>query len=96
MIYESWYCCRDKYRWEKKIDFKWLEDIDDKTFNLSKEKWGPGEYGLGSDIGVVYYVKKYYKGADVEILTKKDVSLKRFNEFDIIFGLLIHITIHML
>ena len=26
---------------------KWLEDIDDKTYNLSKEKWGPGEYGLG-------------------------------------------------
>ena len=66
---------------------KWLEDIDDKTFNLSKEKWGPGEYGLGSDIGVAYYVKKYFKGAEVEILTKKDVSLKRFNEFDIIFGL---------
>ena len=65
---------------------KWLEDIDDKTFNLSKEKWD-GEYGLGSDIGVAYYVKKYYKDADVEILTKKDVSLKRFNEFDIIFGL---------
>lgn len=66
---------------------KWLEDIDDKTFNLSKEKWGPGEYGLGSDIGVAYYVKKHFKGADIEILTKKDVSLKRFNEFDIIFGL---------
>lgn len=66
---------------------KWLEDIDDKTFNLSKEKWGPDDYGLGSDIGVAYYVKKYYKGEDVEILTKKDVSLKRFNEFDIIFGL---------
>ena len=65
---------------------KWLEDIDDKTFNLSKEKWD-GEYGLGSDIGIAYYVKKYYKEADVEILTKKDVSLKRFNQFDIIFGL---------
>lgn len=65
---------------------KWLEDIDDKTFNLSKEKWD-GEYGLGSDIGVAYYVKKNYKEEHVEILTKKDVSLKRFNEFDIIFGL---------
>jgi len=30
---------------------KWLEDIDDKTFNLSKEKWD-GEYGLASDVGV--------------------------------------------
>ena len=58
---------------------KWLEDLDDKTFNLSKEKWGPGDYGLGSDIVFAYYVKKYYKGVDVEILTKKDVNLKRFN-----------------
>lgn len=66
---------------------KWLEDIDDKTFNLSKEKWDYDEYGLGSDVSVAYYVKKYYKGADVEILTKKDISLKRFNDFDIIFGL---------
>ena len=63
---------------------KWLEDIDDKTFNLSKEKWGD-IYALGSDIAIAYYVKKYCK-YDVEILTKKDVSLKRFNEFDHIFG----------
>ena len=65
---------------------KWLEDIDDKTFNLSKEKWG-GDYGLASDVAIAYYVKKNFKEAEVEILTKKDVSLKRFNDFDIIFGL---------
>ncbi len=64
---------------------KWLEDIDDKTFNLSKEKWGD-EYGLASDVAIAYYVKKFYKEAEVEILTKKDVTLKRFNEFDVIFG----------
>ena len=59
---------------------RWLEDIDDKTFNLSKEKWGD-EYGLSSDVAIAYYVKKFYKEAEVEILTKKDVTLKRFNEF---------------
>ena len=64
---------------------RWLEDIDDKTFNLSKEKWGD-EYGLSSDVAIAYYVKKFYKEAEVEILTKKDVTLKRFNEFDVIFG----------
>tara|TARA_B100001094_G_scaffold331594_1_gene400493 strand:+ start:364 stop:1506 length:1143 start_codon:yes stop_codon:yes gene_type:complete len=63
---------------------EWLEDIDDKTFNLSKEKWD-NIYALGSDIAIAYYVKKFCK-YDVEILTKKDVSLKRFNEFDHIFG----------
>ena len=63
---------------------KWLIDIDDKTFNLSKEKWDD-IYALGSDIAIAYYVKKFCK-YDVEILTKKDVSLKRFNEFDHIFG----------
>lgn len=64
---------------------KWLEDIDDKTYNLSKEKWGD-EYGLSSDVAIAHYVRKMYKEADVEILTKKDVTLKRFNEFDVIFG----------
>ena len=64
---------------------KWLEDIDDKTFNLSKEKWGD-TYGLASDVGIAYYVKKFYKG-NVDILTKRDISLKKFNQYDIIFGL---------
>ena len=41
---------------------KWLEDIDDKTFNLSKEKWGD-IYALGSDIAIAYYVKKYCEHA---------------------------------
>ena len=64
---------------------KWLEDIDDKTFNLSKEKWGD-TYGLASDVGIAYYVQKFYKG-NVDILTKRDISLKKFNQYDIIFGL---------
>ena len=64
---------------------KWLEDIDDKTFNLSKEKWDD-TYGLGSDVAVAHYVKKYYKG-NVDILTIKDISLQKFNQYDIIFGL---------
>ena len=64
---------------------KWLNDIDDKTFNLSKEKW-EDDYGLSSDVAIAHYVRKMYKEADVEILTKKDVTLKRFNEFDVIFG----------
>ena len=63
---------------------RWLKNIDDKTFNLSKEKWD-NDYGLSSDVAIAYYVKKFYK-EDVEILTKKDISLKRFNEFDIIYG----------
>ena len=35
--------------------------LDDKTFNLSKEKWDDNYYGLGSDIAVAYYVKKFSK-----------------------------------
>lgn len=64
----------------------WLEDIDDKTFNLSKEKWDDNYYGLGSDIAVAYYVKKFCKD-NITFLTKKDISLKRFDEFDIIIAL---------
>lgn len=64
----------------------WLEDIDDKTFNLSKEKWDDNYFGLGSDIAVAYYVKKFSK-ENVTFLTKKDINLKKFNEFDYIIGL---------
>lgn len=64
----------------------WLLDIDDKTFNLSKEKWDDNYYGLGSDIAVAYYVKKFSKD-NITFLTKKDISLKKFNEFDIIIAL---------
>ena len=49
---------------------KWLEDIDDKTFNLSKEKWD-GEYGLGSDIGIAYYVKNTIKMLMLRFSQKK-------------------------
>ena len=65
---------------------EWLEDIDDKTFNLSKEKWDDNYFGLGSDIAVAYYVKKFSK-ENVSFLTKKDINLKKFNEFDYIIGL---------
>tara|TARA_Y100000817_G_scaffold13766_1_gene10515 strand:+ start:2988 stop:4118 length:1131 start_codon:yes stop_codon:yes gene_type:complete len=64
---------------------KWLEDIDDKTFNLSKEKWDNGVYGLSSDVAIAHYVRKFSKDK-VDILTKKDINLKKFNEYDIIFG----------
>ena len=65
---------------------EWLEDIDDKTFNLSKEKWDDNYFGLGSDIAVAYYVKKFSK-ENVSFLTKKDINLKKFNDFDYIIGL---------
>ena len=64
----------------------WLKDIDDKTVNLSKEKWGDNCYGLGSDIAVAYYIYKYSKDK-VTFLTKKDISLKIFNKYDYIIGL---------
>ena len=64
---------------------KWLKDIDDKTFNLSKEKWDNNTYGLSSDVAIAHYVKKYSKD-DVEILTKKEITLRRFNQFDVLFG----------
>ena len=70
----------------KKIFQIGLLDIDDKTFNLSKEKWDDNYYGLGSDIAVAYYVKKFSKD-NITFLTKKDISLKKFNEFDIIIAL---------
>ena len=54
---------------------EWLSDIPQNLINKSKEKWGPGEYGLASDIGVAYYVQKFSKD-DVDILTKKDISLE--------------------
>ena len=63
---------------------EWLEDIDDKIFNLSKEKWDD-IYGLSSDAAIAHYVQKH-STHDVEVLTKKDISLKRFNEFDHIFA----------
>ena len=60
----------------------WLSDIPDKLFNLSKERWGKGEYGLSSDIGIAYYLLKksntptYKNRFTVTILTKNDISLK--------------------
>jgi hypothetical protein len=65
---------------------EWLTDIPQNLINKSKEKWGAGEYGLASDIAIAYYVQKYSKD-EVDILTKKDISLQTFNKYDIIFGL---------
>ena len=65
---------------------EWLSDIPQNIINKSKEKWGPGEYGLASDVGIAYYVQKFSKD-EVDILTKKDISLQTFNKYDIIFGL---------
>ena len=72
---------------------KWLTDIPDELFELSKEKWGKNEYGLASDIGIAYYLlkksntPKYKKKFTLTILTKNDISLKVFNQFDYIIGL---------
>ena len=68
---------------------EWLEDIPDKLFNLSKEKYSKDEYGLASDIGIAYYVQKKLmksKQYQVDILTPKDISLKKFNEYHKIFA----------
>ena len=54
----------------------WLEDIDDKTFNLSKEKWDDNYYGLGSDIAVAYYVKKF---CNSKCISAKAISVWNIN-----------------
>ena len=64
----------------------WLEDIPQSLINKSKEYWGNGEYGLASDVGIAYYLQKFSKH-EITILTKKDIHLQTFNEFDIIIGL---------
>lgn len=65
---------------------EWLKDIPQSLMNKSKENWGDGIYGLASDLGIAYYIKKFSTD-NVSILTKKDISLKKFNEFDVIVGL---------
>ena len=35
--------------------YPYLEEMPDKFFKMSKEKWGPGDYGLGSDMATAYY-----------------------------------------
>ena len=69
---------------------KWLEDIPDNIFNLSKEKWDKDYYGLSSDLGIAYYLlkkSKNNKNLVVSILTKEHINLETFNKFDYIFGL---------
>jgi hypothetical protein len=70
----------------------WLLDIPDTFKKMSREKWDKGYYGLGSDIGIAYYIwklslnKKKFKH-HVDILSKKDVKLSIFNTYDYIIGL---------
>ena len=52
---------------------EWLQDIPQSLINKSKEYWGDGEYGLGSDVGVAYYVQKFSKHK-VSIQTKKEIG----------------------
>ena len=69
---------------------KWLEDIPDNIFDLSKEKWDKDYYGLSSDLGIAYYLlkkSKNNKNLRVSILTKEHINLETFNKFDYIFGL---------
>tara|TARA_B100001094_G_C18190914_1_gene807180 strand:- start:1108 stop:2238 length:1131 start_codon:yes stop_codon:yes gene_type:complete len=69
---------------------KWLKDIPDNIFNLSKEKWDKDYYGLSSDLGIAYYLlkkSKNNKNLVVSILTKEHINLETFNKFDYIFGL---------
>jgi len=67
---------------------EWLSSIPESLVKLSRESWGQGEYGLASDIGIAYYVREHKPASwDVDILTKKDISVKKFNEYDFVFGL---------
>ena len=59
-----------------------LEDMPDKLYNLSNYGEQPS-----SDISIFYNLYKKYPKKDLNILTKNDISLKKFNEYDIIFGL---------
>ena len=73
-----------------KIDelYPYLEDMPDKYFKLSKERWGQGDYGLASDMVTAYYmIQNAPKNTDITILTHKDVEVKKFNEFDVVIGL---------
>lgn len=71
----------------------WLIDIPDELFNLSKEKWDSDNYGLGSDMGIAFFLlqksklPQYRNRIKVDILTKNDISLKKFNQYNYIIGL---------
>ena len=70
----------------------WLQDISQSLINKSKEYWGDGEYGIGSDVGIAHYLTKFSKH-DIHILTKKDIDLNKFNQYDII--MLWHVLEHI-
>ena len=59
----------------------WLEDMPDELFKLSNAFSEPS-----SDICVGYYLQKHYPKYNVDILTYDDVSLEKFNEYDLIIG----------
>ena len=59
----------------------WLEDMPDELFKLSNAFSEPS-----SDVCVGYYLQKHYPKYNVDILTYDDVSLEKFNEYDLIIG----------
>jgi len=68
--------------------YPYLEEMPDKFFKMSKEKWGPGDYGLGSDMATAYYMIQHSpKNMNITLLTNKDISVKKFNEYDFVVGL---------
>ena len=68
--------------------YPYLEDMPEKYFKMSKERWSPGNYGLGSDMATAYYmIQNAPKNMNITLLNDKDVSVKKFNEFDFVIGL---------
>ena len=68
--------------------YPYLEDMPEKYFKMSKEKWGPGDYGLGSDMATAYYmIHNSPKNMNITLLTNKEISVKKFNEYDFVIGL---------
>lgn len=59
----------------------WLKDMPKEIYELSNSFDEPS-----SDICVAFYVKHKYPKHQVDILTYEDVSLKKFNEYDLIVG----------
>ena len=67
--------------------YPYLEDMPQKFFKLSKESWGQGDYGLGSDMATAYYmIHNSPQNMNITILTSKDINVKKFNEFDFVIG----------
>jgi len=59
----------------------WLEDMPDDIFKLSNDHDEPS-----SDVCIAYYLQKHYPKHDIDILTSNDITLQKFNEYDLIIG----------